>query len=89
MHDIDNPITVIQLAAAGRGCKLSKFTIIREEDAPTSTKRIYKEILKVKHLRYVPNFFKTLANSPAILEGTWTAYRNVSTRGGYPRCLRK
>jgi len=68
---------------------MAKVPIIREEDAPTATSNIYKEILKVKHLRYVPNFFKTLANSPSILEGIWTAYRNVSTRGAIPEVLKE
>jgi uncharacterized peroxidase-related enzyme len=68
---------------------MAKFKIIAEEAASDTTNQIYKQILKVKHLRAVPNFFKTLANSPAVLEGTWTAYRNVSTRGSIPEVLKE
>jgi len=68
---------------------MAKFKIISEEAASDATNRVYKQILKVKHLRVVPNFFKTLANSPAVLEGTWTAYRNVSTRGAISEVLKE
>jgi uncharacterized peroxidase-related enzyme len=68
---------------------VAKFSIVREETASDETNRIYREILDVKHLRFVPNFFKTLANSPAVLEGTWVVYRNVSTRGSIPEVLKE
>jgi uncharacterized peroxidase-related enzyme len=45
--------------------------------------------LEVKHLRSVPNFFKTLANSTSVLEGTWNVYRNVSTRGSISEVLKE
>jgi uncharacterized peroxidase-related enzyme len=68
---------------------VAKFSIVRDELAPKETNRIYKQILSVKHLRFVPNFFKTLANSPAVLEGTWNVYRNVSTRGSISEVLKE
>jgi uncharacterized peroxidase-related enzyme len=68
---------------------VAKFTIVREEAASEATKRIYKQILDVKHLRSVPNFFKTLAKSPAVLEGTWNVYRNVSTQGSISEVLKE
>jgi uncharacterized peroxidase-related enzyme len=68
---------------------VAKFRIVREELETDATKRIYKQILDVKHLRLVPNFFKTLANSPAVLEGTWNVYRNVSTQGSIPEVLKE
>src|ERR1700675_2144860 len=37
----------------------------------------------------VPNFFKTLANSLPVLEGTWNVYRNVSTRGSISEVLKE
>jgi AhpD family alkylhydroperoxidase len=60
---------------------MAKFNIVREEAASEATKRLYDQISSVKHVRTVPNFFKTLANSPEVLKGTWSAYRNISTRG--------
>jgi len=60
---------------------MAKFSVVGDETASEATHRIYKQILDVKHLRFVPNFFKTLATSPDVLEGTWSVYRSVSTRG--------
>jgi uncharacterized peroxidase-related enzyme len=68
---------------------MATFSIISEVAASEETKRTYKEILKVKHLRFVPNFFKTLANSSSVLEGTWSVYRNVSTRGSISEALKE
>jgi uncharacterized peroxidase-related enzyme len=68
---------------------MAKFSIVGEEIESEATKRIYKQIKDVKHLRLVPNFFKTLANSQAVLEGTWTVYRNVSTRGSISEVLKE
>ena len=68
---------------------MAKFSIVPEEVESEATKRIYKQILDVKHLRLVPNFFKTLANSQAVLEGTWIVYPNVSTRGSISEVLKE
>lgn len=57
------------------------FRTIEENHADEHTARIFREILDVKHIRIIPNFFKTLANSPTVLQGTWSVYRDVSSRG--------
>src|ERR1700719_1981126 len=68
---------------------MAKFSVVTDGAASDATARIYKQILDVKHLRLVPNFFKTLANSPAVLKGTWNVYRNVSTRGSISEVLKE
>src|SRR5258708_12336595 len=68
---------------------MAKFSVVADETASEATDCIYKQILNVKHLRFVPNFFKTLANSPAVLEGTWSVYRNISTRGSLSEALKE
>jgi uncharacterized peroxidase-related enzyme len=68
---------------------MAKFSVVTDGIASDSTHRIYKQILDVKHLRMVPNFLKTLANSDAVLEGTWSVYRNVSTRGSISEVLKE
>jgi uncharacterized peroxidase-related enzyme len=60
---------------------MAEFRMLAEHDAEGTTKRVYDEILKVKHLRKLPHFFQTLANSTPVLQGTWSVYRDVSTRG--------
>jgi uncharacterized peroxidase-related enzyme len=68
---------------------VAKFGLITEKQASGITERIFEEILTVKHLRNLPNFFKTLANSPSVLQGTWNVYRDVSTRGLVPEALKE
>lgn len=60
---------------------MAKFKTIEENHADADTERVYQEILQVKHIRFVPNFFKTLANGPSVLLGTWSVYRDVGSRG--------
>ena len=60
---------------------MAMFNTIEENHPDADAARIYGEILAVKHIRFVPNFFKTLANSPTVLQGTWNVYREVSSRG--------
>src|ERR1700740_2012581 len=57
------------------------FRTIEEKNADADIARIYREIMNVKHIRMVPNFFKTLANSPTVVQGTRNVYRDVSSRG--------
>ncbi len=60
---------------------MGKFKTIGERGAPEETERLYKEILDVKQVRIIPNFFKTLTNNPTVLQATWSVYRDVSSRG--------
>jgi len=46
---------------------VAKFSIIREETASDATNRTYQEILNVKHLRFAPKFFKTLARCYSVI----------------------
>jgi len=68
---------------------MAEFQMFGEREAEGTTKRIYDEILEVKHLRMVPNFFKTLANSTPVLQGTWSVYRGISTRGKISEALKE
>jgi uncharacterized peroxidase-related enzyme len=60
---------------------MDEFRMVPERDADGPTRRVYEEILKVKHLHKLPHFFQTLANSTPVLQGTWSVYCDVSTRG--------
>lgn len=68
---------------------MAEFRMLAEHNAEGTTKRIYQEILEVKHLRKLPNFFQTLANSTSVLQGTWSVYRDVSTRGAISEALKE
>lgn len=68
---------------------MAEFRMLTEHQAEGATKRVYNEILKVKHLRKLPHFFQTLANSTPVLQGTWSVYRDVSTRGLVSEALKE
>ena len=62
---------------------------IAEREAQGEAARVYAEIREALGISFVPNFFKTLANSPTALRGTWEAYRNASWRGSVPTVLKE
>ena len=68
---------------------MALFKMIDEKHADEQTKRIYEEILAVKHIRQIPNFFKTLANNPTVVQGTWSVYRDVSSQGFIEEALKE
>lgn len=68
---------------------MAEFRMVAKHEAEGATKRVYDEILKVKHLRKLPHFFQTLANSTPVLQGTWSVYRDVSTRGAVSEALKE
>ena len=68
---------------------MAEFRMVAQREAEGATKRVFNEILKVKHLRKLPHFFLTLANSTPVLQGTWSVYRDVSTRGAISEALKE
>jgi len=68
---------------------MAEFRMLAEHNAEGATKRVYEEILETKHLRKLPHFFQTLANSTPVLQGTWSVYRDVSTRGLISEALKE
>jgi len=63
---------------------LAQLKPIPEHEASGEAGRVYEEIRETLGIVFVPNFFKTLANSPTALRATSEAYRNVSWRGNVP-----
>jgi uncharacterized peroxidase-related enzyme len=68
---------------------LAQLKPIPEHEASGEAARVYEEIRETLGIVFVPNFFKTLANSPTALRATWEAYRNVSWRGNVPTVLKE
>jgi uncharacterized peroxidase-related enzyme len=62
---------------------------VPEHEARGEVARVYEEIRETLGIVFVPNFFKTLANSPTALRATWEAYRNNSWRGTVPTVLKE
>jgi uncharacterized peroxidase-related enzyme len=69
--------------------RLAQLQPIPEHEATGEAARVYEEIRETLGIVFVPNFFKTLANSPTALRATWEAYRNVSWRGNVPTVLKE
>ena len=57
------------------------FKTISEKKAKDKVKTIYDEIKKIRKIKKIPNFWKTLANNPETLERTWTSLQQVMKKG--------
>ena len=57
------------------------FKPIEENEATGKVKEVYEEIKKVRQITEVPNFWKSLANTPETLERTWTSLQQVMKKG--------
>jgi AhpD family alkylhydroperoxidase len=57
------------------------FKTISEKKAKGKVKTIYDEIKKVRKIKKIPNFWKTLANDPSTLERTWISLQQVMKKG--------
>ena len=57
------------------------FKTISEKLAKGKVKKIYNEIKKVRKIKKIPNFWKTLANNPSTLERTWNSLQQVMKKG--------
>ena len=57
------------------------FKPIQESEAKGKVKEIYDEIKKVRQITEIPNFWKTMANSPETLERTWKSLQQVMQKG--------
>jgi uncharacterized peroxidase-related enzyme len=68
---------------------MARLQLVSERGAQGEVGRVYAEIRETLGISFVPNFFKTLANSPTALRATWEAYRNNSWRGTVPTVLKE
>ena len=57
------------------------FKTISEKQAKVKVKKIYNEIKKVRKIKKIPNFWKTLANEKDTLERTWNSLQQVMKKG--------
>ncbi len=57
------------------------FKPITEKQAKGKVKKIFDDIKKIKKIKKIPNFWKTLANEPDTLERTWNSLQQVMKKG--------
>ncbi len=57
------------------------FKKISENEATGKVKKIFDEIKEARQITEIPNFWKTMANSPETLERTWRSLQQVMGKG--------
>ena len=57
------------------------FKKISENEATGKVKEIFDEIKEARKITEIPNFLKTMANSPETLERTWRSLLQVMGKG--------
>jgi AhpD family alkylhydroperoxidase len=60
---------------------MSIFKPITEKHAKGKVKKIFDDIKKIRKIKKIPNFWKTLANEPDTLERTWNSLQQVMKKG--------
>ena len=58
-----------------------EVTLPDTHEATGRVREIYDDIKASKDIDFVPNFWKTLASHPALLDGTWTRLKTVMQPG--------
>ena len=57
------------------------FNMVSEKKAKGKVKKVFDEIKKVRKIKQIPNFWKTIANDPITLERTWKSLQQVMQKG--------
>ena len=60
---------------------MTVFNKISDKEASGKVKEIFDEIKEVRQITEIPNFWKTMANSPETLERTWRSLQQVMKKG--------
>jgi len=55
--------------------------LIEHADAPPAVRAVYEDIMRTRGTDRVNNFWKALANDPALLERTWAQVKQVMAPG--------
>lgn len=55
--------------------------LVQEDEAQGLVKQIYEDIKATKQIDFVPNFWKTLASHPPLLEQTWLRLKAAMAPG--------
>jgi AhpD family alkylhydroperoxidase len=60
---------------------MATVPLIRYEDATPDVRKVFEEIMRVRKVEEVNNFWKALANHPETLKRTWELVRDVMQPG--------
>ena len=60
---------------------MTVFNKISDKEASGKVKEIFDDIKEARQITEIPNFWKTMANSPETLERTWRSLQQVMKKG--------
>ena len=60
---------------------MTVFNKISDKEASGKVKEIFDELKEARQITEIPNFWKTMANSPETLERTWRSLQQVMKKG--------
>ena len=67
--------------ASEQSSRAANVRLVEEAGATPRIRAIYEDIKQTKQLDFVPNFWKTLASHPPLLEETWNRLKAVMAAG--------
>ena len=60
---------------------MSIFEPINESKAKGKVKKIFADIKKKRNIKKIPNFWRSIAHNPELLERTWDNLRQIMKKG--------
>lgn len=57
------------------------FKPISEKQAKGKVKKVFDEIKKTRKIKKIPNFWRSLANNPDLIERTWNNLKQIMKKG--------
>ncbi len=60
---------------------MSIFKPINENQAKGKVKKIFDDIKKIRKIKKIPNFWRSLAHNPNTLESTWDDLKQIMKKG--------
>ena len=60
---------------------MSIFEPINENKAKGKVKKIFDDIKKTRSIKKIPNFWKSIAHNPELLERTWDNLKQIMRKG--------
>ncbi|PPR49880.1 MAG: hypothetical protein CFH15_00904 [Alphaproteobacteria bacterium MarineAlpha5_Bin5] len=60
---------------------MTLFKPVNEKTAKAKVKKIFKNIKKERKIKFIPNFWLSIANDPDTLERTWVTLNQIMKKG--------
>jgi len=63
------------------GENMTIFKPVNENKTANKVKKVFNDIKKTRKIKFIPNFWKMIANDPETLERTWNSLKQVMKKG--------